>query len=38
MKIKTITKTALFVLGIGVIVAFGEKGLTQSNVTYYWPW
>ena len=33
MKIKTITKTALFVLGIGVIVAFGEKGLTQSNVT-----
>ena len=33
MKIKPITKTALFVLGIGVIVAFGEKGLTQSNVT-----
>lgn len=34
MKIKTITKIALFVFGISIVVAFGDKGgLKKSNVT-----
>lgn len=34
MRIKTITKIALFVLGVSAVVAFGDKGgLAQSNVT-----